>query len=128
MDLKKLIGSRYDITDVYVGDTLYIEFKLVTTDASEEAPIDLTGYRIVSKVKRQYQDGNAILVFDTADNSILTSPLEGEFTLIKTANDMKPHRIAAGKYVYDIVLISESDEVSTLLSGNFEIKNKASLI
>jgi hypothetical protein len=125
MNITKTVGAEYTIDNVKVGDTLELDFQLLIVEDGETIPYDLTPYIIRCQVKRQMTDKTPVLSFTSEYGSIIKDDLFGIFTLKKTASEMR--KIDGGQYFYDIVLITNSGEESTVLWGNFNIKRRVTV-
>lgn len=88
------------------GTTFSVPLNL--TDVNGDI-INLSGYTAVSQMKRDYQSANAIS-FSTVINAAA-----GSVTLSLTSNQTS--LIYPGRYVYDLLLIDSSNNVSRMVEG-----------
>lgn len=83
----------------------------ITLDDSNGEPFDLTDYQSKCQMKKSYYSTNATAEFATT----ISSPAEGIITL--TMNSNVSANIAAGRYVYDVIIKSSSNTVTRVLEG-----------
>ena len=79
--------------------------------ASDGTPIDVTGYRFESQIKKSYYSANVtanlVMTIVNAANGNVTMSLDAA----NTAN------IAAGRYLYDVKMITAANVTSRLVEG-----------
>jgi len=83
----------------------------ITLDDSNGAAYNLVGYMAKSQMKKSYYSTNATAEFTTT----VASPANGIITLTMTSDATS--NIAAGRYVYDVVIKSSSNTVTRVLEG-----------
>mgnify|MGYP003704253911 CR=1 FL=1 len=83
----------------------------ITLDDVYGDPYDLTGVTAKSQIKKSYYSANETAHFDIT----IYDPLSGVITMdISAANTSN---IAAGRYVYDVVIKDSSNKVTRVLEG-----------
>jgi len=75
--------------------------------------IDLTGYTGRSQIRRHYTSINATASFTVA--------VANTGTITLTMNSATSANVTAGRYVYDVELISPSSKVSRVFEGQIKI-------
>jgi hypothetical protein len=83
----------------------------ITLDDSNGDAYDLTDYQAKSQMKKSYYSTNATAEFTTT----ISSPGDGIITLSMSSNTSA--NIAAGRYVYDVIIKSSSNTVIRVLEG-----------
>ena len=93
---------------------------LFWTDRAK-TPINITGYTARMHVRSTVTSANTITTLTTENGRIsLPNPTTGEVKLTISATDTAA--ITAGKYVYDLELVSPANVVTRLVEGNFVVK------
>lgn len=82
--------------------------------------VPLTGYTARMQVRPEIESSVIILDLTTENNGIVIDASKGQITLQATAATMAT--ISAGKYVYDLELISSSEDVERLVMGTFTVR------
>ena len=100
------------------GSDITIELHLKTQDGSSK---DLTGHALRGKIKKNYDTTDSDQIFDFTNVSV-ASPPEGGIALI-TISSATSDTMKAGRYVYDIELVSGEDEdvVERILEGKLNV-------
>ncbi len=83
----------------------------ITLDDSNGDAFDLTDYQAKCQMKKSYYSTNATAEFTTT----IASPGDGIITLSMTSGTTA--NIAAGRYVYDVIIKSSSNTVTRVLEG-----------
>lgn len=83
------------------------------TDADGDA-LDLTGFSVAGQIRKTYSSSTAI-DFTAA----VSSAINGSIQI--TLSDTQTNNLKAGRYVYDIEIISEAGEVTRVLEGQVEV-------
>lgn len=103
-----------NLEDMYRGDTRHLSLIFETR---EKEPVDLTGAVLFFTAKKHLTDTDADAVMSKRVD-VHTSPLEGRSTIVLTPEDTE---VPAGKYYYDVQIVSPVGEVTTLLMGSFRV-------
>ena len=100
------------------GSDITIELHLKNQDGSSK---DLTGHALRGKIKKNYDTTDSDQIFDFTNVSV-ASPPEGGIALI-TISSATSDTMKAGRYVYDIELVSGEDEdvVERILEGKLNV-------
>lgn len=80
----------------------------VTTDDGDA--IDLTGYTGRGQIRKHYTSSNSV-----SFNVSVSNAIGGQVSLALTANQTS--RIASGRYVYDVEVVSSANIVSRIVEG-----------
>ena len=95
---------------------------VMTVKNSAGTPIVITGYTFYMMVKESVDDLDASAKISKTVTSH-SDPTNGETTIsLSTANTNQTVSSSTQKYVYDIRMKDTSGKVTTLLNGNFKIK------
>ncbi len=108
------------ITDleVFKGDSQDI----VITIKDSGTAIDITGYTFFFTVKENKTDTDADAKIDKTVTS-LSDPTNGEVTIAVSKTDTTlPVSTSTQKYVYDVRMQDTSGKITTILLGNYKIK------
>lgn len=83
---------------------------VTTFDVNDDAglPIDLTGYTASAQIRKHYTSSNAVSFTVTANSS-------GVVVLSLSSN--ATNNMTAGRYVYDVELVSPANNVSRIVEG-----------
>jgi len=87
-----------------------------TIDVSDKNgfPFDLTGYSAKGQIKKSYASSNAV---DFA--TIINNPLSGKVTISLEAAQTR--LMKAGRYVFDVAIYNNSDDVIRISEGQVEV-------
>ena len=119
-ELDTLQDSVYDIF-VNRNRTLNQTFEAYFTSGDTEYNFQFTSYSgAILEVKKNYKSNTVLLTFDTDDGSIVLGA-DGEFKLVKSADELST--IRGAEYVYDMYLKSTEFPKRAFLSGRFLIKD-----
>jgi tRNA threonylcarbamoyladenosine modification (KEOPS) complex Pcc1 subunit len=94
--------------------------RVITWRDSARTPYNITGYTARMQVRSTVDSSTVVLELTTANSRISLGGATGQITLTVSATDMAA--VTAGKYVYDLELISSGGVVSRLVQGNFVIR------
>ena len=83
----------------------------ITIDDAVGVPFDLTDYQAKSQIKKSYYSSSA-----TA-NFIITIPQPESGSVQIALDSANTANIAAGRYVYDVVIKNSSNNVTRILEG-----------
>jgi hypothetical protein len=83
----------------------------ITLDDSNGEAFDLTDYQAKCQMKKSYYSTNATAEFATT----ISGPTDGIITLTMDSNVSA--NIAAGRYVYDVIIKSSANTVTRVLEG-----------
>jgi len=83
----------------------------ITLDDADNEPFDLTGYQAKSQIKKSYYSSNAAAVFTITIPTPVNGTLNMSLTSANTSN------IAAGRYVYDVIIKNSSNNITRVLEG-----------
>lgn len=110
------MASSYEIC-IDQGTDVTIPFELYD---AEDKPLDLSGYKARMQVR---QSAGSLTVIDelTTENGRLF--ISGGTITAKWPND-KTTALKAGRYVYDIEIVSAGDEVSRILEGDYVLRRE----
>ena len=112
--------SIYDMK-VNRNRTLDQTFDAYFTSGATEFPFDFTVYSgATMQVRKQFGSSFTALTFSTDDGSIILGA-NGQFKLIKSAEDLQ--KVRAGEYKYDMYLSSATIPKRAFLSGDFTLFN-----
>jgi len=101
------VASKLNIT-IDQGSDVTFDIEL---EDSNGIPLDITTYTARSMLRKHYQSTNSIsFTCDTTSNGA-----NGILILSLTANQTA--NIVAGRYVYDIELVSEANVVTRVIEG-----------
>lgn len=81
---------------------------------SEGNPLDLTGYSVAGQIRKTYSSLTAIN-FSAAVNSAVNG------TISLTLSDTVTNGMKAGRYVYDVEILSDSGSRTRVLEGQVEV-------
>lgn len=100
------------------GSDITIELHLKNQDGSSK---DLTGHALRGKIKKNYDTTDSDQIFDFTNVSV-ASPPEGGIALI-TISSATSDTMKAGRYVYDIELVSGENEdvIERILEGKLNV-------
>jgi len=105
--------------EVYKGDSPNIV--LTVKNSSTGVAIDITGYTFYMMVKESPDDADG----DAKINKIVTShsdPTNGVTTIsLSTEDTAQTVSSSTQKYVYDIRMKDTSNNITTLMKGNFKV-------
>lgn len=110
------IAGTYDMV-VDQGATLS---RTITWKDSAKNPIDLTGYSARMQVRANVTATTTVIELTTANSRIALGGVAGTVTLTVSAADTAA--VPAGRYVYDLELVSGSGVVNRLIMGNFVVR------
>jgi uncharacterized protein YjlB len=96
--------------------------RVITWRDSARNPYNITGYTARMHVRSTVESATTILELTTANSRITLGGATGQVTLTVTATDMTA--VPAGKYVYDLELVSSTGVVSRLVQGNFAVRGE----
>lgn len=96
------------------GTTFDPVFRWLT---ASKQPVDLTGYYAEMHVRTKASAQTTVVELSSAQGSIVLVPLEGRIQLLLSASETAA--IAAGRYTYDLELVSPGGIVKKLLKGDF---------
>jgi hypothetical protein len=82
----------------------------ITLDNADNEPFDLTDYQAKSQVKKSYYSSNAVAQFSITIGTPANGTISMALSSANTAN------IAAGRYVYDVV-IKKNNQITRVLEG-----------
>lgn len=99
--------------------------KKFTLQSDCECSIDLTGYTAKMQVRQNFAK-TVILELSTTNGRILITPDEGLLELNVSATDTA--LLPAGKYIYDLYLISADEIVTKLFQGEFVIYDSVTIL
>lgn len=91
----------------------FISVVTLVDDTNE--PLDLTGYTTSGQVRKTYSSTTAIDFTTTVD----TPPTNGQIQLQLT--DTQTGGMKAGRYVYDVEIVSGGGTVTRVIEGQLEI-------
>jgi hypothetical protein len=97
-------------TDQYMEQGTTFTNQLTLTDAYGN-PYNLTGFTVMSQAKKSYITPNVAISFNTT----ITSASAGLITLSLGA--AQSANVPYGQYVYDVIIIDTSGNVSRVLEG-----------
>lgn len=112
------IAGTYDMV-IDQGATLS---RTITWKDSAKAPINVTGYSARMQVRASVTATTTVIELTTANSRIALGGAAGTVTLTVSAADTAA--LAAGRYVYDLELVSGSGVVSRLIMGNFVVRGE----
>lgn len=112
------IAGTYDMV-IDQGATLS---RTVTWKDSAKTPINLTGYTARMQVRPELASTTVVIELTTANSRIALGGTAGTVTLTVSATDTAA--LTAGRYVYDLELVSGTGVVSRLLMGNFVVRGE----
>jgi len=100
------------------GSDITFELHLKNENGSAK---DLTGHALRGKIKKNYDTTDSDQIFDFTSVSV-ASPAEGGIALV-TISSATSDTMKAGRYVYDIELISgaEGDIIERILEGKLNV-------
>lgn len=75
---------------------------------------DLTGFTASSQMRKSYYSSNATAVFTTSINLV-------QSTITLSLNSATTANIAPGRYVYDTVLIDQTNQKTRILEGIIDV-------
>ncbi len=75
---------------------------------------DLTGFTVSSQMRKSYYSSSATATFNTQVNANT-----GSITLVLSA--AVTSNIAAGRYVYDTIIVNQNQEVTRILEGVVDV-------
>jgi len=110
------IAGTYDMV-VDQGATLS---RTVTWKDSTKTPINLTGYSARMQVRASVTSAATVIELTTANSRIALGGAAGTVTLTVSATDTAA--LPAGRYVYDLELVSAAGVVNRLIMGNFVVR------
>lgn len=91
----------------------------VTWSDSEGDPYDLTRYAAYMQI-RQFNQASVSILDLTSENQGLLLSSDGEITLTITKEQTR--LLAAGLYVYDLILVNIDGFATRLMEGEFEVR------
>lgn len=100
-----LVTLRYPDPDSIVTDPTYLNW-------------DLTGYRARMQVRKYLESATPMITLTTENERILLGGEEGTIQLIIRSEDTATIEFSG---VYDLEIISPSNEVDRVLQGNFNL-------
>lgn len=83
----------------------------ITLDAADGTDYNLTGYTAKSQIRKSYYSANATAQFT------ITIPTPNNGGLIMALSSANTANIAAGRYVYDVIIKDSSNNVTRVLEG-----------
>jgi len=86
-------------------------FTTITLDDVNGVAFNLTGYQAKSQIKKSYYSANTTANFTIT----ISAPTTGAITL--SLNSANTANIAAGRYVYDVVIKDSANTVTRVLEG-----------
>ena len=105
--------------EVYKGDSK--DYAITVKDSSGTV-IDITGYIFYMTVKENATDDDEDAKISKEVTSH-TDPINGETTISLSSSETDlPVSSSTQKYVYDIRMKDTSNKITTLLNGNFKIR------
>ncbi len=107
------IAGTYDMV-VDQGATLS---RVITWKDSSRTPYNITGYTARMQVRETTAAAGVVLELTTANGRIALGGVAGTVTLTVSATTTAA--VAAGRYVYDLELVSSAGVVTRLIEGNF---------
>jgi hypothetical protein len=110
------IAGTYDMV-IDQGATLS---RTLTWRDSKRDPYNITGYTARMHVRTTVTSTGIILVLTTQNGRIALGGAAGTVTLTVAAADTAV--LAAGRYVYDLELVSSAGVVSRLVEGAFVVR------
>jgi len=110
------IAGTYDMV-VDQGATLS---RTVTWKDSTKTPIDLTGYSARMQARASATSATTVIELTTVNGRIALGGAAGTVTLTVSATDTAA--LPAGRYVYDLELVSAAGVVNRLIMGNFVVR------
>lgn len=110
------IAGTYDMV-IDQGATLS---RTLTWRDSKRDPYNITGYTARMHVRSSVTANTTVLVLTTANSRIALGGAAGTVTLTVSATDTAA--IPAGRYVYDLELVSAANVVSRLVEGAFVVR------
>jgi hypothetical protein len=110
------IAGTYDMV-IDQGATLS---RALTWKNSARVPYNLTGFTARMHVRNTVTDTGTVLIRTTSNGGILLGGATGVVTVKLTATESAA--IPAGRYVYDLELVSAGGEVSRLVEGSFIVR------
>ena len=110
------IAGTYDM----VADQGATLSRTITWKDSARAPINVTGYSARMQVRANVASTTTVLELTTANGRIALGGAAGTVTLTVSAADMTA--VPAGRYVYDLELVSGAGVVNRLIMGNFVVR------
>lgn len=96
--------------------------RVITWRDSAKNPYNITGYTARMQVRSAVESSTVVLELTTANSRISLGGTNGQVTLTVSATTMTG--IAAGKYVYDLELVSGTGVVTRLVQGNFVVRGE----
>lgn len=89
---------------------------------SQKRVVPLPGYTARMQVRSTIDSSDVIITLTTENNRIIIDPPKGQITLQIDATTTA--EINAGKYVYDLELISPQGSVERLIMGSFTVRGE----
>lgn len=103
-----LVTLRYPDPESIVTDPTYLNW-------------DLTGYRARMQVRKYLESATPMITLTTENERILLGGEEGTIQLMIRAEDTATIQFSG---VYDLEIISPSNEVDRVLQGNFNLSHE----
>jgi hypothetical protein len=99
---------------------------LVFTVTDNNVPRDLTGYEVRMQIRKNFDQSTAYLTFTSNDGSIVVTPLDGKVEVLipPDATSSIPFKGDSLDCVYDIELVTPSQEVIRILMGDVAISRE----
>lgn len=110
------IAGTYDMV-IDQGATLS---RALTWKNPARVPYDLTNFTARMHVRATVADSGTVLIRTTENGGIVLGGTTGVVTVKLTAAESAA--IPAGRYVYDLELVSGGGEVSRLVEGSFVVR------
>lgn len=89
-------------------------FSSVTVEGANGLPFDLTGYTARGQIRRSYQSVTAVPF-----TALINNPAEGEIEI--SLGNTATTQMKAGRYVYDIEIVSQTGDVTRVVEGQVEV-------
>ena len=96
--------------------------RVITWRDSAKNPYNITGYTARMHVRSEVESASLVLELTTANSRITLGGATGQVTLNVAASIMTD--VPAGKYVYDLELVSTTSVVTRLVQGNFVVRGE----
>ena len=110
------MAETYNIPTIIKGDTFRALKFTVTLNS---VALDLTGYTIECKFRKNAKTGKLIKSIDTTSGITLTTPASGVFTI--DAFDLGADFVA-GNFYYDVQFTDTSGIITTFIKGFMKVE------
>ena len=97
-------------------------FSRQITWESGGTPVPLTGYTGKMQVRSDDDSATVVVTFTTSDTTMTLGGVAGTITLLLSAATTAA--LAAGVYVYDLILTAGTGEVYPILRGQFIVRQR----